>query len=157
MKRTTFRSSLACLMLCGAATAFADGSRMPPDPDKTWLEECGTCHVAYPPALLTADTWRRLMAGLDRHFGSNAALDAPTAARITTFLERNASTRGERNAAASLRITDTRWFTRKHDELSPTVWHDPKVKSPANCAACHRNAESGRYDEHDIALPNVRR
>lgn len=157
MNRAALRLCLAGLLLFGTAGAFADGVRMPREPDQVWLEECGTCHVAYPPALLTADTWRRLMAGLDRHFGSNAALDAPAATRITTFLERNASTRGERNAAASLRITDTRWFTRKHDELSPAVWHDPKVKSPANCAACHRNAETGRYDEHDIALPRARR
>lgn len=157
MNRTTIPFGLACLLLLGAASAFADGTRMPRAPDQSWLEECGTCHVAYPPALLTADNWRRLMAGLDRRFGSNAALDAPAAARITAFLERNASTRGERNAAASLRITDTRWFVKEHDEVSPATWRDPKVKSAANCAACHRDAERGRYDEHDIALPPTRR
>ena len=37
------------------------------------------CHVAYPPGLLPAASWQRLMANLPRHFGTDASLDAATA------------------------------------------------------------------------------
>lgn len=148
---------LICCLLLASGHLLADGPRMPREIDKTWLEECGSCHVAYPPSMLTADNWRRMMGGLDKHFGSNASLDAATGARIAAFLERNASTRGERNASGTLRITDTRWFVHEHDEVRPATWRDPKVKSPANCAACHRGADRGLYDEHDIAIPVTRR
>ena len=149
------------LLFCGAllasSTLLADGPRMPRETDKTWLEECGSCHLAYPPSMLTADNWRRMMNGLDKHFGANASLDAESAAKISAFLERNASTRGERNASSTLRITGTRWFVREHDEVAPATWRDPKVKSAANCSACHRGADRGQYDEHDIVIPVTRR
>src|SRR5512145_3377199 len=49
----------------------------PSDPE--WLEECGACHIAYPPRFLPAESWREIMIGLDDHFGSDASLDARTA------------------------------------------------------------------------------
>ena len=99
------KAILICSALLASGSLLADGPRMPREIDKTWIEECGSCHLAYPPSLLTADNWRRMMGGLDRHFGSNASLDAASAAKITAFLERNASTRGQRNASSTLRIT----------------------------------------------------
>lgn len=151
------RQLLAFCVSIASAAALADAPRLPREPDPAWLEECGSCHVAYPPALLVADDWRRLMAGLERHFGTNASLDALAAARIGAFLERNASTRGERNASAQLRITETRWFVREHDDIPAATWRSPQVKSAANCGACHRGAERGRYDEREITLPSTRR
>lgn len=148
---------LTCGLLLASGALLADGPRMPREPDKTWLDECGSCHVAYPPSMLTADNWRRMMDGLDKHFGANASLDAASAAKIAAFLERNASTRGERNASNTLRITDTRWFAHKHDEVSPATWRDPKVKSAANCVACHTDTDSGLYKERNIVMPIVRR
>lgn len=149
------------LLFCGAllasGTLLADGPRMPREIDKNWLEECGSCHVAYPPSMLTADNWRKMMSRLDKHFGANASLDAESAAKISAFLERNASTRGERNASGTLRITDTRWFVHEHDEVAPATWRDPKVKSAANCIACHRGADRGQYNEHEIVVPVTRR
>ena len=81
----------------------------------------------------------------------------PAQRRSRAFLERNASTRGERNASSTLRITDTRWFVHEHDEVSPATWRDPKVKSAANCVACHLGADRGHYNEHDIVMPITRR
>ena len=151
------RHMLILGMLLASGILLADGPRMPREVDTTWQQECGSCHLAFPPSMLTADNWRRMMAGLDKHFGANASLDEITAAKITAFLERNASTRGERNASSTLRITDTRWFVREHDEVSPAIWRDPKIRSAANCAACHRGADRGLYNEHDIVIPVTRR
>lgn len=130
--------------------------------DKTWRAECGGCHIPYPPALLPERSWRQLMDGLDRHFGENASLDAATRESIAAFLAANAADRGDTRRAkraaaapnAPLRITETAWFVGEHDEeLAPSVWARKGIGTRANCAACHRGAEQGRFDERDVRIP----
>ena len=119
-----------------------------------WKAECGSCHLAYSPELLPESTWRKIMAGLDKHFGTDASLDAATAAQIGAFLERNAGRdRRRTNDTGSLRITETRWFQHKHDEVSASAWNSPRIKSAANCSACHGGAERGNFDEHAVRIP----
>jgi hypothetical protein len=124
--------------------------------DPKWKNECGACHLAYPPHMLPAESWRAIMAGLDKHFGSNASLDAADVKDITAFLEKNADT-GKKSHETSgkplLRITETRWFKSEHREVAEHTWKNPKVKSRANCGACHTKAESGDFDEHNVKIP----
>ncbi len=117
-----------------------------------WKAECGSCHIAYPPQLLSASSWRRIMAGLGRHFGTDASLDAASAAGIADFLERNAGS-GRRGGEDALRITETRWFLHKHDEVRPSAWKNPRIKTAANCGACHGGAERGDFDEDAVRIP----
>ena len=143
-------SSLLALSLL-AIDAQA-GSRNLAADNATWRAECGSCHVAYPPALLPAADWRRLMGSLARHFGADAAIDAKAAAEIEAFLAGNAG-RGEGASDAAPRITTTRWFRHEHGQLSAAVLGSPKVKTAANCAACHPGAASGNFDEHAVTIP----
>ena len=113
----------------------------------TWQTECSACHIAYPPGMLPATSWREMMRTLDQHFGTDASLDAQTVAEILPFLEKNA---GE-GSAKTLRITETGWFKHEHDEVSEIVWK--RVKSPSNCAACHTQADKGNFDEDTIRIP----
>ncbi len=117
--------------------------------------ECGSCHVAYPPALLPAQSWNKLMTTLDKHFGSDASVDAKTEKEIGDFLRANAGVKKKVVAeSGTLRISETSWFKREHgEELSPAVWKNPKVKSPANCEACHLQAAEGDYSERSIRVP----
>ena len=94
------------------------------------------------------------MAGLDRHFGTDASVDARTAAEIGAFLEGNAG-RGRKRGSDSgtLRISETPWFRRKHDEVAASTWKNARVKSAANCSACHGGAERGDFDEHAVRIP----
>ncbi len=55
------------------------------------------------------------------------------------------------------RLTTTPWFKRKHHEVPAKDWQDDKVRSPANCAACHTRAAAGSYREREIVMPNGRR
>ncbi len=147
----------AVFALVAGATVFSGAavadSRITAARNATWQAECGSCHVAYPPSLLPADSWRAVMAGLDKHFGVDASVDAKAATEIGAFLERNAG-RGRGMAARPvLRITETAWFRHEHDEIGATVWKNPKVKSPANCAACHVGAEQGNFSEHNVRVP----
>ena len=124
--------------------------------DPLWLEECGACHVAYPARFLPDESWREIMAGLDKHFDSDASLDEETAGKISAYLEQNARRKKMRRNAEGkypIRITETRWFRREHAEAALRVKDNPKVKSLANCSACHQQAESGSFSHHDIKYP----
>jgi len=59
--------------------------------DTMYLKECGTCHMAFPPQLLPARSWRGVMDSLDAHFGDSAQLDAPTERAISDYLAKNAA------------------------------------------------------------------
>jgi len=128
---------------------------LPAQTNAKFRQECASCHIAYAPGLLPAESWRKMMGSLDKHFGSDASVDTGDRQEITDFLVRNSSNRWSA-PTAPLRITESAWFTRKHDarEISTTVWKNPQVKSPANCTACHPQAERGNFNEHDIRIPN---
>ena len=150
---------IALTLLLGVALpALADRLPLPADTPASYAAECGSCHLAYPPALLAASDWRRIMASLADHFGTDAAVDAQKRQEITAYLERHAGNPGKLGSAGDPpRISATARFVRKHREVPAKLWHDPRVKSAANCEACHRGAAEGRYSEHDIALPELKR
>lgn len=146
------------LLLATALPAFADGIPFPADTPASYKAECGSCHMAYQPALLAADDWRRIILGLKDHFGTDAAVDGPARQEIATFLERNAGNSAKLGKAGDPpRISQTARFIRKHREVTAKYWQDPRIKSAANCEACHKGAADGRYSEHDIAIPELRR
>lgn len=160
--RSPLLSALA-LTLGGllAVPALADGVKSYPL-SAVYKEECGSCHVSYPAGLLSAASWRAVMAGLDRHFGSDASIDAARAREIGQFLGANAARQSKYQTVDAqgkplLRITDGSWFKREHRDgnegITAAVWKLPSVKSVANCAACHRSAEQGLYSENEISIP----
>lgn len=152
----------------GALLASGAGSErgklLPQTANAGFQSECGACHIAYPPALLPARSWEKLMAGLADHFGEDASLDADSAREITAYLVRESGDRGVsrkgRKVANSipvsdspLRITDTQWFQHEHDEIAPAVWRRAAIRSTANCGACHNGAAEGDYSERRVAIP----
>jgi hypothetical protein len=160
--RNALRMFAVVLLLTGGLISVAhaeddddDDDRSPATKNVLWQTECSSCHVAFPPRLLPADSWRAVMSGLDKHFGSDASLDPAAAKEIGAFLDKNAGSNRHATSPGKpiLRITETRWFVREHDEISDRTWKNPKVKSAANCAACHVQAESGNFSEHNIRIP----
>ena len=136
------------------ADAMAGERHAPVAPEPAWQAECGSCHVAYPPRLLAAPVWRRIMQGLDRHFGVDAGLDAGTAATIGSFLEANAQPASSRRADPSaMRITETGWFRHEHAKIAAATWARADVRGPANCGACHRGADRGDFSERLVRVP----
>jgi len=127
----------------------------PAQVNATWQKECSSCHIPYSPRLLPAESWRRVMAGLDKHFGTDASLTPAESAGITDFLVRNASTRGG-GPEATLRISETSWFKREHrgDEVPAGAFKRASVKSAANCQACHPGAAKGDFSEHGVRIPD---
>jgi hypothetical protein len=147
--------TLAATFAAFACAAGADsGSLLPRTPAPKYAEECGACHLAYPPAFLPAVSWTRVMGGLDKHYGVDASLDARSAATIRRWLEANAGTyKRVAEAPRADRITASAWFERKHRKLAERTWQRPAIRSRANCAACHSGAAQGDYDDDDIRIP----
>lgn len=146
---------LLAALLLGASAVHADeprGPRVPLLPE--YRQECGACHVAYPPGLLPAASWQRLMNSLPEHFGTDASIDADAVRRIAGWLDANAAMgRRTREAPPEDRITRSAWFVHEHDEIAPAVWKRASVKSPANCTACHTRAEQGDFSERQLRIP----
>lgn len=154
------RAILAIVLAATSAGALADRLPVPSGAPPAFKSECGSCHLAFPPALLAADDWRRVMGGLDKHYGDNAGLDAATRRQIEDFLVSNAGT-GRRVARSAIktgelpRLTLTDWFRKEHDEVPVAVWRDKRVGSAANCGACHTQAEQGSYRERELRIPGM--
>ena len=160
----TFSLLLAFALSSLSLAAHADKMGLPANSAPAYEAECGGCHVAFPPQLLAAEDWRRVMARLDKHYGDNASLDAPTRQGIEHLLVRHAGKPLQTHAGGMAdknaelpRVTATSWFKRKHHEVSRANWSHPNVKRPSNCAACHTRAAQGSYREREIVMPDGRR
>ena len=145
-------------------------SRLPPlgvpamARDQLWANECGSCHYAFHPSLLPRASWAALMAGLHDHFGEDASLPPAAAAEIAAFLQTYAAEGWDTKAARlmakispadPLRVTAAPFWVRRHRRLDPAVFASPAVKAKSNCVACHRDADSGRFDAQAIVLPTL--
>jgi len=140
-----------------------------PANDPAYVSECGDCHLAYPPGLLPARSWRAIMEGLDNHFGDNAGLDTAMQRQILDYLTQNSADHADyplsrkiaRRLApgdAPLRISELSFFRREHDELTPAMVRDnPEVGRFSRCNACHRRAEQGSFREREIDIPGYGR
>jgi len=119
-----------------------------------YREECAACHIAYPPGMLPAVSWQRVMVNLPRHYGTDASLDPGTVSALAGWLAANAAASGRRSEPPPEdRITRSAWFVRKHREVAPATWTLPGVRSAANCAACHARADQGDFNEHNVRIP----
>ena len=131
--------------------------------------ECSSCHMAYPPGLLPARSWKKIMGNLDMHFGDNAELAPESFKQVSEFLLNNSADNSDyrrsrkiMNSLSSgdipLRITETPYIVNKHDELpEKMVKYNDKVKSLSNCNACHARAEQGIFSEHSVNIPGFGR
>ena len=150
----------------GAGTDGGDGHArfaMPRDP--MFVKECGSCHTAYAPGLLTAAEWQRVMGDLQNHYGDDASLGEPARLGILRWVVDGAAdgleaTRLMRRIAEAAkhsktmpRITESGLFRYQHDEIPAYVWQRQSIWRKSNCGACHIRANAGFYDESEIKVP----
>jgi len=140
---------------------FESPQTLAPPVNATYNQECGSCHMAYPPGLLPPQAWARIMTpeALADHYGDDAGLTEELRTEISTFLQAGASQVTPRMAPSGAvsglpRITDSVAFRHEHDEIpARLVTGNPEVKSFSQCNACHRKAAEGNYDERWIDIP----
>jgi cytochrome b len=128
------------------------------------VAECGACHGVFHPSLLPRAAWAELMRGLLDHFGEDASLSPEAAQRISAYLSKNAAEAWDTEAAHRFlavsadqpkRITATPGWRATHAKLDPQIFDRPTIRARSNCGACHRDAESGRFDDQAIHSPGA--
>ena len=123
-------------------------------------KECGACHVPYSPEFLPARSWRKIIDNLSNHFGEDASVTAKKRKMILAYFEAHAADRsgtrvgrafmrGIRRGQTPLRVTNTPMWNAIHEGVARHWWTDPRVKSKANCGACHGRAAQGFFGEQE--------
>jgi hypothetical protein len=128
--------SVLVLMLVYQGAVAAEDVWQTHESSPVWQSECGSCHMAFPPALLSRGNWQAMMQGLDKHFGVNASLEPKVRDEIDAFLLRNSGSSWSREAD-SLRITETGYFKKRH-RGGINMLNNGRIKSLADCMACHK-------------------
>lgn len=161
-----------------AAVALADGRGeaqfdgfsnakpgVPPVVDGPYRTECGRCHLAYSAGLLPALSWEKIMLGLRDHFGAEVKLSPQSTRAIYDYLLTNAAGRVSYRISsrimaelgsdpAPLRITETRYFQTRHNRaVRKQAEESGRVKSLADCGACHPRALEGSLWAGEVQIP----
>lgn len=145
MRITTLALSAALLMPL-AAGAEEGSVRAVTDP--VVKKECGACHMTYQPGFLPAASWQRIVATLDDHFGEDASLDEAARKQIEDYLVAHAGRRKADAANPPMRITGLGWFRNEHGGSGmQRLARKRGAKTMSDCAACHRGAEAGQFDD----------
>lgn len=146
---------ISAAITCATLPGLAHDMHIPAAP-KVYTAECASCHTAYPPGLLVHKDWKKTLTQLATHFGTDATVSEAELQGISGYLLGNAATDAGRYTSQSdpARLTRTAWFERKHlRKLPASVWADPKVKSAANCQACHTRADKSSFSETEVEVP----
>jgi cytochrome c553 len=147
-------AALMFLVVLGVHEAHA-GEHRYANADPTYQAECGSCHVAYPPALLSASGWTAVLDRLDRHYGVDASLDPTTVRTLRDYILANSGRKSRAEPVASNdlpRISTTPWFLKEHREITGKA-APRNVKSMSDCAACHTRAAQGDFAESTLRIP----
>jgi hypothetical protein len=139
-------------------------SYMEPVTNPTYKDSCGACHFAYQPELLPSASWKRILEGLDDHFGQSFNLDEVTKNDISNYLGLNSSEHSKSKVAVKfmkslrsqvpMRITEIPYIKDKHHRIPADTLMRDSIGSVSNCVACHRKAEEGIYDDDYVAIPD---
>lgn len=128
-----------------------------------YKKECGACHFGFPPNVLPAQSWKSMMANLQNHFGEDATIDEMARQEIEAYLTGHAAEKSREEASIKFvrsigtaspdRITDIPYWKEKHRRINQAIYRRTSIKSRINCAACHRLAEYGSFEDGDIRIP----
>jgi cytochrome b len=132
-----------------------------PVADAAWQKECGSCHLAYSPALLPLRSWERTFKEQDAHFGEDLSLSAAAVARLRTVAtavptpswgawKLVASAPAD---AAPLRISELPFWRHAHEDLPESAFKAPVSAGRHDCEACHVDAASGIFHPRMIQKP----
>lgn len=130
--------------------------------DGIYVEECGACHIAYPPGLLPVTSWNKIMEGLEDHFGDNAELDKETNDYLGLYLNKNSLKKSKPSSMSRMlrnmpehppiRITQLPQFQADHSELFVRLKeHSDKELTVSQCEDCHGEAQNGVFKK--VQLP----
>ncbi|WP_152512993.1 diheme cytochrome c [Desulfovibrio sp. X2] len=137
---------------------------VPAPANDLYIKTCGSCHMAYPPALLNAASWSALIHGSDDHFGNALSLDENDAQELERYLKESAAENAPGELARDisedlgnrvvLRITDVPEIRKEHRKIRAEVLSRQSIGSLSNCIACHTGADRGVFDDDSVRIPH---
>ena len=120
-------------------------------------QQCNVCHFAYPPGMLPAASWKKLMDAMPQHFTGQVMMNIDTQEEIATWLQANAGTFAlVAEEPPQHRITQSVWWTKIHmnnPKVPAAVWKKPSVSKGAACVTCHQTAAKGEYNARSVQVP----
>jgi hypothetical protein len=139
-----------------------------PAKDPLYVKECGTCHFPYSPGLMPARSWVRQLDRMENHFGESVKLDATVRAKIHEYLTRNAADVSPYEGSKTFmeRVKDNQTPYRLSNvplfrEMHTVMWEvintktKVKVRTLANCGACHQRAGEGSFANDELYIPGL--
>ncbi len=129
----------------------------------TYKNACGSCHFAYQPGLLPSRSWVKIIDDENSHPGGVVSLGEKEKAEIKKYLTQNSADniQAKRSkkimnsigSSTPVMISEIPYIKHKHHEISQEVFTRKAIGSRGNCIACHKNAESGVYEDDDVVIP----
>ncbi len=153
------------IVICALISSLFAQDVAPVD-NQLYIKECGSCHFAYQPGLLPANSWNKIMSNLENHYNNDASISSANLQTLTKYLndnsaEKNMQYKRSNRIVSSLAkdqipdsISTTPYMIKKHSEIKKSLITQPEVKGLFNCIACHKTADKGNYGERDINIPN---
>lgn len=106
--------------------------------DATFIQTCGSCHLAYAPDLLPLASWKNILNHPENHFGEELVIDPNDLLKIMSYIEHNAADKMNTELSKKImringrnllmRITDVPYIKAKHK----------KQKLVPDCTVCHK-------------------
>jgi hypothetical protein len=142
---------------------YRNKNQCKPITNPTYKATCEGCHLPYPPQLLPAASWKKILDRSNDHFGEQIPLDSKSKEVIVKYLSENGTDRSSCKKAVKimeslkgktpLRITEVPYIQKKHRKISQEVLNRKSIGSLSNCRACHKTAEQGVFDDHSVVIP----
>ena len=129
-----------------------------------WGAECGSCHLAYPPATLPLRSWVRTFAEQQEHFGEDLGLGKAMIDKLMAHAASPASASwAEWRLASSalateapLRVSELPYWRHAHRRLPDPAFQAPTGAGRHDCEACHADAASGIFHPRMIHNPKAK-
>ena len=120
-------------------------------------QQCNVCHFAYPPGMLPAASWKKLMDAMPQHFTAQVMINIDTQEEISAWLQANAGTFAlVAEEPPQHRITQSVWWTKIHmnnAKVPAAVWKKTSVSKGTACVTCHQTAVKGEYNAKTVQMP----
>lgn len=110
-----------------------------------YIENCGSCHLAIPPAVFPRQTWSELLQDPEHYGTSITPLRNPNLTLVWNYL-RTFSRSIEEDESIPYRFNQSRFFQALHPDVD--IPHPTTVKS---CVSCHPQASD--YNFRTLSSP----
>jgi hypothetical protein len=109
-----------------------------------YLENCATCHIGIPPAVLPTETWADLIQDAQHYGVQIKPLIDPQRLIVWEYLRTFSRVRSQYEERTPYRIAQSRYFKALHPEVKL-----PQSIPMASCITCHPGAD--KYDFRSLS------